>query len=81
VLGSFDVLITAYKNIYAQQNLAVKPFSIFVVRPTNDGFCSGTPKPRDALADIRPATYVTMGSDGRVSSRTFSARGDSGAER
>jgi predicted nuclease of predicted toxin-antitoxin system len=79
--GNFDVLITADKNIYAQQNLSGKPFSILVV-PTNKRrvLLGHAQNIREALAGIRPSTYITMGPDGAVSLRVFSAREDSGSE-
>lgn len=75
--SSFDLLITADKNIYAQQNLSGKTLSILVV-PTNRRrvLLGQAHHIRDAVTRIGPSTYASLERDGRVSQRVFSGPGD-----
>jgi predicted nuclease of predicted toxin-antitoxin system len=75
--GRFDVMLTADKNIYAQQNLSGRTISILVL-PTNNRvpLLALAQQIRDVLAEIQPSTYVTIASDGTVVRRRFAARSD-----
>ena len=75
--GAFDLLVTADRDIYAQQHLAGRGFAILVL-PTN--------KRRDVLAlrekiaevidGISVGEYVTIEIAGEIRKRTFDQSGD-----
>lgn len=75
--GAFDILITADKNIYAQQNLSGRSLSILVVPTNKRRTLMGLVQPiRDAVSTLGSSTYATLGLDGKITPRKFPVRGD-----
>jgi hypothetical protein len=68
----FDVLITCDKNIYAQQNLRGRNFSI-VVLPTNlrRQVMERAAEVVDAITKIKPRQYIVIEPDGTRSILDF----------
>jgi len=70
--GSFDLLITADKNMYAQQNLADSTLSILVL-PTNrrSVVLDLAGRILEIVAALSPRDYAVLDSSGTFSKRKF----------
>jgi hypothetical protein len=75
--GAFDILITADKNIYAQQNLSGRSLSILVVPTNKRRTLMALAQPiRDAVSTLGSSTYATLRFDGKITPRKLPVRGD-----
>lgn len=70
--GRFDLLITADRNIYAQQNLSGRSTSILVL-PTNrrSDILSASARIAEIIDAIQPGEYVVLDRDGELTTRNF----------
>lgn len=70
--GRFDLLITADRNMYAQQNLSGRRFSILVL-PTNrrKDVLALADRIVDVIDDLTTGTYLVLETTGNVHARSF----------